>query len=405
MISFERALQLTLDHIPVLEMEDVSLLNAVDRITAVDLTGRVDSPSANVSLKDGYAIQSADIAKAREDAAVLLRVVGAVAAGSLWSGQLRPGEAVRILSGAPIPFGADAVIAEEFTRLSGDTLYVLNDAHTGRNILPQASDIRKGNQLVSKGSMLSPPTVGLLAAAGYRNIPVVKQPSVAILATGDEVVAPGEPLLPGRLYASNLVTLGAWCRRYAFTVETFVVKDDARLIREKLQACLRTFDAVITSGGAWRSERDMVVRMLDELNWRKYYHRVRMGPGKAAAFGIYEDKKPVFCLPGGPPSNHIAFLQLALPGLQVLSGKWDTGLPVRKVRLAEPISGRVDWTQFKHGKLEAGDDLALFHPLNPPSRLQMMAESDAIVRIPEGISRVEKDQVIEGQLLRYRINT
>jgi molybdopterin molybdotransferase len=182
-------------------------------------------------------------------------------------------------------------------------------------------------------------------------------------------------------------------------VETSVVKDDARLIRERLLTSLRTFDAVITSGGAWRSERDMVVRMLDELKWHKLYHRVRMGPGKAVAFGIYEGKKPVFCLSGGPPSNHMAFLQLALPGLQLLSGKTKAGLPVRKVRLAEPISGYIDWTQFKHGKLEAGDDLPAFYPLNPPSRLQMMAASDAIVRIPEGISRLEKGQVVQVQIL------
>ena len=400
MISFEQALQLTLDHIPVLEMEDVSLLDAVDRITAVDLNGRVDSPSANVSLKDGYAIQSADISAAREDTAVSLRLVGSVAAGGGWPGQLGPGEAVRILSGAPVPQGADAVIAEEFTRLAGNTLHVLNDAYPGRNILPQASDVRKGALLVGKGSQLSPPAVGLLAAAGHQTVPVVRRPGVAILATGDEVVAPGEPLLPGRLYASNLVTLGSWCRRYSFSVKTIVVKDDARQIREKLLACLHDFDAVITSGGAWGSERDMVVRLLDELNWRKYYHRVRIGPGKAVAFGIYEDKKPVFCLPGGPPSNHIAFLQLALPGVLALSGRKDAGLPVRMVRLAESISGRVDWTQFKHGKLEAGGDLPSFYPLNPPSRLQMMATSDAIVRIPEGVSQIERGQVVEAQLLR-----
>ncbi len=104
-------------------------------------------------------------------------------------------------------------------------------------------------------------------------------------------------------------------------------------------------------------------------------------------------------MPGGPPSNHIAFFQLALPGLQLLSGKIEAGLPVRKVRLAEPISGRIDWKQFKHGKLEAGDDLPIFYPLNPPSCLQMMAATDAIVRIPEGVSRLEQDQVVEGQML------
>lgn len=399
MISFDQARQLTLDHTAVLDTEEIALLSAVDRVTAGDLSGLVDSPSADVSLKDGYAIQSQDIAAAREDAAVSLRVLGTVAAGGAWQGRVRSGEAVRILSGAPIPEGANAVVAEEFTKLSGDALLVTNDAHPGRNILPRGSDTRSGALLVRAGTRLSPPAVGLLAAAGYQAISVVKQPRVAILATGDEVVAPGKPLLPGKLYASNLVTLGAWCLRYGFAVETFVVQDDADLLRERLLACLQNFDALLTSGGAWSGERDLVVRVLDELGWQKIYHRVRIGPGKAVAFGLYKGKA-VFCLPGGPPSNHMAFLQLALPGLQKLSGMRDVGLPVRMVRVAETLSGQSDWTQFVHGRLEETGTVPSFYPLNPPSRLQMMSTADAIVKIREGHSEIGEGQVVEGQLLR-----
>jgi molybdopterin molybdotransferase len=306
---------------------------------------------------------------------------------------------VRILSGAPVPKGADAVVAEEFTQRFGDTIRVINDAHPGRNILPQGSDVRRGELLVHKGVRLAPPTVGLLAAAGYQSLPVVRQLKVAILATGDEVVAPGEPLQPGKLYASNLVTLAAWCVRYGYAVETFVVRDDADLIRKKLVTCLQDYDVVLTSGGAWSGERDLVVRILDELGWHKIYHRVRIGPGKAVAFGLFAEK-PVFCLPGGPPSNHMAFLQLALPGLQKKAGEQDVGLPVQKMRLAKAISGQVDWTQCVHGRLEETTDIPLFHPLNPPSRLQMMSAADAIVKIPEGQSTIPQGQMVEGQVLR-----
>jgi molybdopterin molybdotransferase len=398
MISYDEAYQLTLKYIHALEAENVPIISAVDRITASDLTGQVDSPSADVSLKDGYAVHSADIAAARNDAPVSLRLVGTVAAGGIWQGQIRKGEAVRILSGAPIPDGADAVVAEEFAQRSGDTLLVTNDAYPGRNILPQGSDVRCGELLVQKGARLNPPIVGLLAAAGYQSAPVVRLPGIAILATGDEVVAPGEPLRPGKLYASNLVTLAGWCVRYGFSVETFVVRDDAKLIREKLLTCLQGYDAILTSGGAWSGERDLVVRLLDELGWEKIYHRVRIGPGKAVAFGLF-DGKPVFCLPGGPPSNHMAFLQLGLPGLMKMSGVREAGLPVRRMRLAESVSGQVDWTQFVHGRLEETSDLLLFYPLNAPSRLQMMSAADAILKIPEGQSHLEKGQVIEGQIL------
>ena len=203
----------------------------------------------------------------------------------------------------------------------------------------------------------------------------------------------------GKLYASNLVTLAAWCTRYGFGVETFVARDDAELIHEKLVICLRDYDAVLTSGGAWSGERDLVVRLLDELGWEKVYHRVRIGPGKAVAFGLYAGK-PVFCLPGGPPSNHMAFLQLALPGLRRMSGVREAGLPVRKMRMAESVSGQSDWTQFVHGRLEETSDLPLFYPLNPPSRLQMMSSADAIVKIPEGQTLIPQGHIVEGQVLR-----
>ena len=397
MISYNEAISLVLKHTPVLGVEEVSLLNGVDRIIAEKMVGRVDSPSADASLKDGYAIHSNELVHASEETPVILKVVGSVAAGGEWMGRLQSGEAVRILSGAPIPDGADAVVAEEFTQLDDYQLTVFRDAHQGRNILLQGTDIQKGQELVFTGNQLTPPTVGYLAAAGFQTLLVYKHPRVAILATGDEVVAPGMPLKHGKLYASNLVTLGAWCRRYGFKVETQVVADDGALIRENMEKCLEEYDALITSGGAWSGDRDLVVAMLDELGWEKFFHRVRMGPGKAAAFGLAEGK-PVFCLPGGPPSNHIAFLELALPGLIKMSGMQETSLPVTKVQLTETIHGQVDWTQFVHGTLTKGDDYPQFCAAKSTSRLQMMANTDAIVIIPEGVEEIVAGTVVFGQV-------
>ena len=226
MISFDEALQLTHEHIQSLESEDVELLAAVNRISARDLPGLVDSPSVDVSLKDGFAAHSTDIESASENSPVVLRVIGMVAAGDGWQGQVQLGEAVRILSGAPIPNGADAVIAEEFTSLTGDSLVVRNDAHAGRNILFQGSDIHTGELQVEKGVQITALKLGSLAAAGYSSIPVVKKPRIAILATGNEVIAPGQPLISGKLYASNLIALAAWCLHYGFEVNTFIARDD-----------------------------------------------------------------------------------------------------------------------------------------------------------------------------------
>jgi molybdopterin molybdotransferase len=400
MISYNQAYQLTLDHIQPLGAEAVELIAAVGRSPAEDLYARVDSPSIDASLKDGYAIQSMDIARAMADKPVRLKLVGMVAAGGNWDGEIQGGEALRILSGAPVPRGADAVVAEEFTQCDGELVEVTNDASLGRNILQRGADVRRGQLLVFKGDRLYPPKVGLLAAAGFNQLSVTKQPQIAILATGDEVIAPGESLVDGKLYASNLVTLAAWCVQFGFGVKTFVVVDNQPEIMEKLEFCLNNYDALLTSGGAWKGERDQVVHILDQLGWEKIYHRVRIGPGKAIGFGLSKGK-PVFCLPGGPPSNHMAFLQLALPGLQKLAGYKQFGLPQRTAQLSETVRGQIDWTQFVHGRLTAGEYEIIFHPLKPISRLQMMAQADGIIMIPEGQEEIPAGRAVQVQLLKH----
>jgi molybdopterin molybdotransferase len=290
------------------------------------------------------------------------------------------------------------VVSAEFATDDGQTVTVVNDAGTGRNVLPRGGDISEGQRIATAGDLLRPPVVGLLAAAGHRRVAIFRRPRVAILATGDEVVAPGRRLTPGKLYASNLVTLAAWCTRYGLSVTTAVAPDSKEKIRAQLLALVADSDAILTSGGAWQGERDLVVRLLDELGWRKVYHRVRMGPGKAVGFGLWQDK-PVFCLPGGPPSNHMAFLQLALPGIHRLEGRRQPGLPVQFARLAEPVSGQRNWTQFVHGRLTANAGEALFHPLHIKNRLQEIARMEAIVTIAESTERLPGGAVVSVQVL------
>jgi molybdopterin molybdotransferase len=388
MISYNEAYRLTVDHISPLPAETVSTTSALGRVTAGELTARVDSPSADVSLKDGFAVQSQDIAQAAPHNPVTLYIVGSAVAGNPWEGSITPGEAVRILSGAILPAGADAILAEEFAQVTGSQVKVIDDAALGRNILRRGADVHRGQLLTPIGARLQPTLLGLLAAAGYDQIQVVRRPRVAIIATGDEVVALGRPLEPGKLYASNLVTLSAWCQYFGFETTTQVLPDDATRIRQGLVECLEEYDAVLTSGGAWKGDRDLVVHLLDELGWQKFYHRIRIGPGKAVGFGMVGEK-PVFCLPGGPPSNHIAFLELALPGLQCLAGWAEPGLPLVTAEMAEGVEGQSDWTQFVHGRLELQDQTLLFFPTwKDTSRLSSMAASNAVVMIPEGSSQL-----------------
>jgi molybdopterin molybdotransferase len=397
-ISYSQALAQTLAHISPLEAETVDLVQACGRVAARDLEARVDSPSLDASLKEGYAVRSADVAGASPRQPAHLRLAGLAVAGDGWDGTVQEGMAVRILTGAPIPGGAQAVVSSEFASDDGQSVTVVNDAEPGRNILARGSDVAIGQRIVAAGERLQPAQAGLLAAAGYASVPVVRRPRVAIVATGDEVVAPGKALAPGKLYASNLVTLAAWCVQYGMEVTTAVVPDSRERIRAELERCLAEHDAILTSGGAWTGERDLVVRLLDELGWEQVYHRVRMGPGKAVAFGLWQGK-PVFCLPGGPPSNHMAFLQLALPGLHRLEGREPVGLPVQAARLAETVRGQRDWTQFVHGRVRMASEGLAFHPLRLKSRLQEMARTEGIVCIPEGTEVLEAGTMVAVQML------
>jgi molybdopterin molybdotransferase len=398
LISYAHALQLTLEGIAPLDSEMVALAESPGRVVARPVAARVDSPSVDASLKDGYAVQSADVAGASPEKPVRLRVIGSVFAGGESEIEVVPGTAVRILTGARIPRGAQAVVAEEFTWGEGEWINVTNHAGPGRNILPKGSDVSAGQIVVAAGTLLRPAQVGLLAAAGHSQVPVIRQPRVAIIATGDEVVAPGQELPEGRLFASNLVTLAAWCSLYGMATTPSVVKDEAGPIRERLLEAVTASDAILTSGGAWKGERDLVVRLLDDLGWQKIYHRVKLGPGKAVAFGLWGGK-PVFCLPGGPPSNQMAFIQLALPGLMKLAGHPAPGLPRMIARLGESVRGQIDWTQFIQGHFETREDEVLFHPFKLTSRLSAMAGTEGFVAIPEGIESIPQGARVEAQVV------
>ena len=400
-IGLEEALSMVLGNLKRLSAVALPVDEVCDLIAAEDLLAAADCPSATSSLKDGYAVASKDLKGASKEHPVKLRVIGMSAAGDNTSGTLEPGLAIKVMTGARLPQGADAVISIEFTREQAEQVLCFKNAGPGRNVLARGTDVETGGLVVSKGEMLTPALTGLLAAGGLHPIPVFPKPRVAIVATGDEVVAPGYPLKPGQLYASNLVTLNSWLRHFGFGVKSSVVKDDAEEIRRTFTSMLSDADALLTSGGAWKSERDLTVRVLDEMGWDLIFHRVRIGPGKAVAMGIL-DEKPVFCLPGGPPSNEMAFLQLALPGLLQVAGRSPIPFGIKRVRLASGVEGDLTWTQFYQAVLERRGGGLWGVPLKMKSRIQSQARAEALIKVPEGVDRLETGDMIEVQVLSYR---
>lgn len=311
-LGLEEALRLTMKEISPLPRENVGLARSIGRVGASDLYALVDSPSMDASLKDGYAVSCRDVERATNADPVRLRILHSVAAGAEERACVEPGTAVRVLTGARIPTGADAVIAQEFVGCEGASIVVETPVEPGTNILPRGSDVALREPVLRSGKRITPGLAGLLAAGGHAAVPVFRNPIVGIVGTGDEIVEPGKPLGEGKLYASNVTTLAGWCHTYKMKTRVVVVRDDRDAISSALGKLSEETDAVLTSGGAWTGDRDMVVQVLEALGWRKVFHRIRMGPGKAVGFGIL-NRKPLFVLPGGPPSNLVGFLQIACP--------------------------------------------------------------------------------------------
>jgi molybdopterin molybdotransferase len=398
-MGYKEALNTVLATISSLDSEQVGLAEGQARVVSEDLYSRVDSPSADSSMKDGYAVWSDDIRNATPQNRVRMDVIDMAAAGNPARRTVTSGTAIRILTGAAIPGGTNAVLSEEFADRRGDVLSVFNDAGPGRNILPKGADVAVGELIAARGSCLSPGRIGLLAAGGHSTLSVYRRPRLAILATGDELVAPGQSLPDGKLYASNLEMLNAWSRRCGMYSTVSILKDRRDIIAEKISAAVAAHDAVITSGGAWSGDRDYVADTLDSLGWEKIFHRIRMGPGKALGFGLL-DGKPVFLLPGGPPSNLTAFLQIALPGLLKLAGHDHPSLPHLMVKLSDGLTGRNrDWTEFVYGTLEAGQQYTVFKPLRQASRLKTIAEAEGVIAIPEGRQSLPAGALITAQIL------
>jgi len=399
-LGLNEALRLTLEGVKPLPAEQVALVDSVGRTAASELFALVDSPSTDASLKDGYAVISREVAHATAQDPVRLRLLGAMAAGAERKDILiKPGTTVRVLTGARIPSGADAVVPEEGVRREEGDVMIETSAEPGANILPRGTDVSFRTCILRSGRHISPGMAGLLAAAGHSKIPVFRNPVVGIIGTGDEIVQPGEPLTEGKLYASNIMTLAGWCNRYRMKSLMTIVRDDHDAIFRALERLSGETDAVITSGGAWTGDRDMLARVLAGLGWKEVFHRIRIGPGKAVGFGTL-DEKPVFILPGGPPSNLMGFLQIALPGLLALSGHESPGLPRINARLASQLKGRdQDWTDFFFGTLELDDGMPTFHPLIDPSRLRSIAEATAVASIPEGQDCLLEGSIIPVQLL------
>lgn len=288
----------------------------LDQLLAQDIVGAVDSPPFDNSSMDGYAVKASEAVSGN-----VLKVGDETQAAGLDQGfELASGGAIRIFTGAPIPAGADAVIMQEEVVRDGEKITVIEGVVEGENIRRRGGDVCAGQRLLDSGTIVTPARIGLLASQGISEIPVHSRPLVQIVTTGDELVEPGMPLLPGEIYNSNGPLLQTAVTRAGGVAATSHAVDQIEELRGKIGQALSTADILVIAGGVSVGERDFVREVLSDLGVVTDFWRVRVKPGKPFVFGRHEDGTMVFGLPGNPVSAFVTFSLFVKPVIQRLLG-------------------------------------------------------------------------------------
>jgi molybdopterin molybdotransferase len=417
MISVEEAIKKVLSYVEVLEPERKPILDCLGQVLAEDVYSTIDIPPLDNSAMDGYALRAEDTRGASESSPRYLIVVGEVAAGSMPTKKVRPGTAIRIMTGAPLPEGADAVVRFEDTdevnrKLSRRDLShigILCQAEKGLNVRCRGEDIAKGELVLKKGNLLRPSEIGVLASLGHSAALVIRRPVVAILATGDELIYVDQPLAPGKIYDSNTYTIAAEVSRYGGIPKILGIgRDSVQSLIEKIDEGLNA-DMLITSGGVSKGDYDIVKDVLAEHGEIGFW-TVCMKPGKPIAFGIMKKVKgrkkrkvPHLGLPGNPVSSMITFEQFARPAILKMMGKKIMAKPTIRAIIEDDIAntdGRRLFARVIVTKLGGQYHASLTGPQGS-GILTSMAKANGLAIIPESSKGVKAGDVVEVQMLDW----
>jgi molybdopterin molybdotransferase len=349
MLELEAALKRILSAIQPLEHEIVALRDVAGRVVAEPVMSPVDLPVFDNSAMDGYAVRAADLAHACEGRPVALRLIGKIAAGEVFGGNVEDGTCARLFTGSPLPGGADAVVMQEDTRPDPerqDRVSFLDAVTPWENIRLRGEDVKRGVKLVEAGVRITAGHVALLAAAGVRDVKVARQPRVAVLATGSELLENDQPLSPGKIYESNRAMLAILIKRAGAVPEIFpLVPDTLQATRSALEKALVECDALVTSGGVSVGEYDFVKAAFEDLGGKLAFWKISIRPGKPFVFGG-AGTKLLFGLPGNPVSALVTFLLLTRPALARMQGAAEVNLPKSPGLLAQPLANAGDRRHF-----------------------------------------------------------
>src|SRR5215217_1127060 len=396
MISVAEAIEIVKQQTHVLETERVRLDEVSGRVLAEDVVADSDLPPFDRSQMDGYAVRAEDV----RTAPVRLRIVGESAAGKGWHQELAEGQAVRIMTGAPVPAGADSVQQVELTHelKDGSVVELLETVEAGKSIVKRGAEIQAGEIVLSAGAKINAAMMAVLAAFGYANVQVFRKPRVAILATGTELVAVDQKPGQDQIRDSNNYSISAYAELAGAVVERMpLTGDETSLLRHQLGEAAKRCDLIVTSGGVSMGVYDLTKAALKELDAEIFFERVALRPGKPTVFARLPNGTLVFGLPGNPVSVSVTFNLFARTALLAMQGATEPSLKRETAVLARSVKGTMDRESYLPAQLTTNDDAELIaFPLKwgGSSDFVAFALTTALVIVPANVNAIEAGSLV-----------
>lgn len=394
--SFEKARETILSHVTRLGAESAPVLDALGRVLAADVKAPWDMPRWDNSAMDGYAVRSLDCAGSGR-----LELSGYLPAGSHSAEVLAPGTAVKILTGAPLPPGADTIVPVEEAEERDGAIQVHGPLRPGAHVRHKGEDIKTDETILLAGTLVGPAEISALASFSWLSVPVVRKARVAILSTGDELVEPGQPLAPGKIHDSNSFALAAAVKQAGGEpILLGIARDDRAALEAQLRDGLEA-DALVTSAGVSVGDRDLVREVLQALSVQQVFWKVDIKPGRPTAFAVH-GTKPVFSLPGNPVSALLTFEEFVRPALLKMMGHRRWLRPLVPALLQEDLPKKPGRVVFLRVRLERRGGALLAWPSGNQDtgilKTQLLADGIAVVPAEQGY--LPSGMPVEVQILR-----
>lgn len=392
MLTYEQALQEILKHAYNLAARKTPIEEAVGKILAEDIFSQIDMPLFDKSAMDGYALRASNTA----DIPVQLKCLGTIQAGEVFTQSLKSGCCIKIMTGAPMPKGADSVVMVEDTEQQESNMIIKRSVKPGENVCVKAEDITKGSKMFSKGNLISISDIALLATIGRRFVKTIDSPSVAVLNTGGEIIPVGRKLSQNKIYNSNGPQLCALLRQDGITPRYLGIAKDEPVILKKMISQGLTCDILLISGGVSMGDYDLVPGILKQMGVKQLFHKVNIKPGKPLFFGV-KNRKLIFGIPGNPVSNFLAYQIFVRPVIRKMMGIEDYTLKIKKGILKSEFRQKPGRKHFVLSKVVQSKNTYYVYPLpgHGSADIAALSTADAFMLVDGTISKIKQNSEVE----------